>query len=354
AGGRRGGSSPSGGARRRREGSEAPASACRLGAGIGRLEGPAVPSTGEARRASPRFRPDSGLGRPATCAARCDLEGGLMGANAVLRVVQTWHQTIIDDKTFKGRHVVVGHGPRGHFLTPSLGLPALYALFSKAWRGWRVALGPGMAGEISVSGDVQPVADILSSDDGGKKKRKGSDWRAVPLTPGDWGLIRMGPDGEHGFFFQITPKENRIPAPQYPWHGDTLQSWGLSVVFHSALLALTLLFLTWPPPNGSTLGGYVIHLSQQPPKIQEKKEKKKEPSAGVEDGADKAKPTATADKEGKQGGKGEKQRAASPKADPKQAMVDKVKKVGVLAHANVLNDIAGGSPPTLNLPINRL
>jgi len=167
-------------------------------------------------------------------------------------------------------------------------------------------------------------------------------------------VIRLGPDGEHSFFFQLVPKEPRIPTPPTPFHGDTVQSWGLSLVFHGALYALTFLFLTWPPPGGSILGGYVIHLSQQPPKVPEKKEKKKEPSAGIETGEDKAKPTATADKEGKQGGKGEKQRAASPKADPKAAMREKVSKVGVLAHANELSDIAGGSPPTLNLPINRL
>ncbi|HKA88458.1 MAG TPA: AgmX/PglI C-terminal domain-containing protein [Haliangiales bacterium] len=274
----------------------------------------------------------------------------------VLRVVQSWHQTVMDDRTFHRRHVVVGHGPRGHFFTPDLGLPPLYALFSRGWKGWRVALGPGMKGEVNVAGETQPIEDILAVDEGVKKRRRRTEWRAVALSPGDWGVVKLGADAEHSFFFQVGPVERKIPTPPTPFHGDTIQSWGLSIVFHAAAFALTFLFLTWPPPGGSVLGGYVIHLSQQPPKAPEKdkKEKVKEPSAGIENGEDKAKPTATADKEGKQGGKGEKQRAASPKADPKAAMREKVSKVGVLAHANVLSDIAGGAPPTLNLPINRL
>src|SRR5215470_5561060 len=103
----------------------------------------------------------------------------------VLRVVQSWHQTVMDDRTFNKRHVVVGHGPRGHFFTPDLGLPKLYALFSRGWKGWRVALGPGMKGEVNVSGETQAIEDVLAADAAAAKKKKRTDWRAVALSPGD-------------------------------------------------------------------------------------------------------------------------------------------------------------------------
>jgi hypothetical protein len=126
-----------------------------------------------------------------------------------------------------------------------------------------------------------------------------------------------------------------------------------SLAVAALLVAVIFMFSSWPPPGGSTLGGYVIHLSEQLPKIPPPQEKKK--PQGNPEGAAKEKPAATADKEGKSGGEGKKPRAtkSSPKPNPnaRDELVKKVESQGVLKHAASLAKVAGPSQEDARLAL---
>src|SRR5262249_56408380 len=82
--------------------------------------------------------------------------------NIILRVVEMWHNTVLDERCFQKGGVVVGYGPRADFPTAgNLGLPPLFKLFRKKWKGWTVTLAPGMTGDLCVGGETPPVPNIL-------------------------------------------------------------------------------------------------------------------------------------------------------------------------------------------------
>src|SRR5215468_10845250 len=111
--------------------------------------------------------------------------------NIILRVVEMWHQTVLDERCFQKGGVVVGYGPRADFPTAgNLGLPPLFTLFRRGWKGWRAILAPGMAGEVSVGGETRPIEEILGAPDLKARRRK-ADWRAVALSAGDWGVVKL-------------------------------------------------------------------------------------------------------------------------------------------------------------------
>jgi outer membrane biosynthesis protein TonB len=256
-----------------------------------------------------------------------------------------WDDTVLDERVFPRGGVLIGSAPGSDFATAELGLPPLFKLFRRRWRGWSIVLAPGMSGELCVDGETRLVEDVLAAAEPGKKRS--SDWRAVALAPRDWGVVRVR---DHGFFFQIAAPEQRLvskpPRPLIYGRPSSLYSFAL----HAVLVGVTFLFNTWPPPSGSTLGGYVIHLSQQAPKIVEPKVRK---PAGNAEGEKKAKPAATAGKEGKAGGEGKKPRATqtTPKPDPRQAIVKKVETTGVLKFQGSLAAIAGPSQEDARLQL---
>ena len=266
-------------------------------------------------------------------------------AKIVLRVVQMWDDTVLDERIFGRGGVLIGSGRGSDFGTAELGLPPLFRLFRKRWRGWSVVLAPGMSGELCVDGETRLVEDVLAAAETGK--RRSSDWRAVALSPRDWGVVRMK---DHGFFFQIAPPEERLAhdPPRRLIYGRHSSLYAFTL--HVVLVGVAFLFNTWPPPSGSTLGGYVIHLSQQAPQVVEPKEKK---PAGNAEGEKKAKPAATADKEGKAGGEGKKPRATqtTPKPDPRAEIVKKVETKGVLKFQGSLAQIAGPSQEDARLQL---
>lgn len=270
--------------------------------------------------------------------------------NIVLRVVGMWHQTVLDERCYSKGGVVVGYGPRADFPTAgNLGLPPLFKLFRKGWKGWTVTLAPGMTGDLCVGGETRPIADILSAGDVKLKKRKG-DWRAALLSAGDWGIVRLR---EHAFFFQLTPREAEVPTGASAATGYIGQSNAYSFTLHAVIVASTYLFATWPPPTASPLGGYVIQISQAtphpPPPPPEKK-----PLGNLE-GEKKEKPAATADKEGKAGGEGKKPRAtqSSPKPNPnaKDELIKKVNETGALKFRSDFAKIAGPSQEDARLQL---
>jgi hypothetical protein len=270
--------------------------------------------------------------------------------SVVLRVVELWHDSILDERCYRKGAVVVGAGARADFITAGdLGLPPLFTLFKKGWKGWRATLAPGMTGELTVGGATRGVADVLHTE-APRKKKKGGEWRAVPLAAGDWGVVRLA---DHAFFFQITPPEAPIRAPVGAAPGTVRASSIYSFVLHALVVASTFLFATWPPPGATSLGGYVIQISQTtrrlPPPPPEKK------PAGNAEGEKKDKPAATADKEGKAGGEGKKPRAtqSSPKPNPnaRDELVKKVQDAGVLKYRAEFARIAGPSQEDARLAL---
>jgi TonB family protein len=262
-------------------------------------------------------------------------------ARVVLRVVQLWDDTVLDERVYRRGSVLVGPGAHGDFSTPDyadVGLPPLFRLFRRSWGRWRAVLAPGMSGEVTVGGERRAVGDLLDAP--APKRRRHAAWRALTLGPGDWGVVRLG---AVAFFFQLAAPEPLVTGAARTRFLYWRPSQAYSFALHGLLLALTVLFNTWPPPGGSTLGGYVIHLSTQVPKPPVEKKK----AAGAADGAPKEKPAATQGKEGKSGGEGKKPRASqsSPRPNPsaRDEIVKRVEDKGVLKYQGSLSKIAGPS-----------
>jgi hypothetical protein len=264
-----------------------------------------------------------------------------------------WDDTVLDERIYPRGGVVVGAGARSDFATPdcsNLGLPPLFKLFRRSLSGWRLVLAPGMSGSLTLGREERSVDQILEAPEPKRRFGRGTGWRAVAIGPGDWGVVGVG---NVSFVFSLTAPEGGLGgAPRTPLI-YTRPSQLYSFTLHALLVGLTFLFSTWPPPGGSSLGGYVIHLSTHapPPPVEKTK------AAGTTEGAPKEKPAATAGKEGKSGGEGKKPRASqsSPKPNPsaRDEIVKRVETQGVLKFQGSLSKIAGPSQEDARLASGR-
>lgn len=136
-------------------------------------------------------------------------EASVAGA-AALRVSLIWHDEVMGDVVLgKPGKITLGHGRRSTFVVPELGLPAEFAIVRPGNRGYLLTLGARMRGTICLDGQERDVAEFVRRRDDGDED---GEFRATPVSGGDWGVIHLDEDGACKLFFQFVPVEE---PPQF-------------------------------------------------------------------------------------------------------------------------------------------
>jgi hypothetical protein len=268
-----------------------------------------------------------------------------------LRVSQVWDGEMQAEKVFTlPESVVLGRSKEVTFVVADLGLPADFHLFRTTPRGYLLTLGQGMGGEVCLGGQSRAVSEIVAGGGGadGPAGSAGS-FRAVPVQPGDWGVIHLDGVGEHVIFFQFVPPDPSIAGRNR--RGDELL---LPAFVFAAAIGLIFVSLQWlslfdddPGSLFSQNDGLTNILVTRPPPALPEPKAEPTPQAGVDDGDEKARPASAEGAEGKSGGEGDKPRERTP--DPGDtAPVDdtraKVRQTGVLVHSAKLRQVGAAMP----------
>jgi TonB family protein len=301
--------------------------------------------------------------------------------DAILRVAQIWRGEVMAERLIPERRSVVLGGQKGcDFTIPDLPeLPRRYTMFRRGKTGYVLTLGDRMTGKLSLGGVTKGVVEFLREGGEAVDRPDGAagSFRALPLGPGDWGIVHIDGDADHTIFFQFTSPEPALRAPFPAWlpflavgvpivglvwlalivtrpreREDQVRSaTAFSVVVHLLLLAMTLVLRENPPhfgfnPSKQALTGYLVQRPvEEPPPPPPAKEA---PQAGMEDGEKDAPPASSSGEAGKSGGEGDKPRARAPKelvGDPapssRDAIVRAVQNKGILKERDKLAAVAG-------------
>lgn len=269
-----------------------------------------------------------------------------------LRVTQVWRGEIMEERIFAAPTTVRFGPAKGcEFVIPDLGLPPSFAMFRPSAKGYVLTLGQGMSGRLHLGGQEQAVEEFVAG--GGPVDRaEGSagSFRAVPVGPGDWGIVKLDGEGHHTVVFQFTAPEEKLPANHFQ-DGELLRpSFAFSLFLHGVLLALVWVFLDYRPNRMVVTGiheamtGYLVRRPE--PIVPPPEEKGAEKKAGTEDGDPEAPAASTAGDPGKAGGEGDKPRARDPEPGPaapssRDAIVRAVRNQGILKHRDKLAAVTG-------------
>jgi TonB family protein len=294
--------------------------------------------------------------------------------DAILRVAQIWRGEVMAEQLIaEGSSVVLGGQKGCDFTIPELPeLPRRYVMFRRGKRGYVLTLGDRMTGKLSLEGTTKGVVEFLREGGEAVDRPDGAagSFRALPVAPGDWGIVHIDGDADHTIFFQFTSREPPLRAPfnskllAIPFLGlllymlrpsdreDQVRSAAaFSFVVHLILLLMTLVLRENPPhfgfnPSKDALTGYLVQRPAEPepppPPV------KDQPKAGMEDGDKDAPPASSSGEAGKSGGEGDKPRARAPKefvGDPapssRDAIVRAVQNKGILKERDKLAAVAG-------------
>lgn len=242
---------------------------------------------------------------------------------ARLLVSQVWSGEVMDDMLVPaGETVTLGQDPGCTFTTPRLPMPPSFAILRPGSRGYVLTLGTSMTGQLKIGGEEMSVSDFVRRGHGGAEGIEG-DFRATPVSEGDWGVIHLDGKGEHTFFFKFVREEPPLPPPLWVI-GMLAPALAFAILFHGIFVTASFLLKddghSFLYPGGREL--MTAYLVERPPEPEPEEEK--DPNQGKKAGAEDLKeevkkPAATKGKKGKAGGKGEK-RAAAP--DPQEGVPD--------------------------------
>jgi hypothetical protein len=107
-----------------------------------------------------------------------------------LRVALLFNGTVLDERMLASpseRRLTVGESRRADFVVPAPDVPGRAALFERAEFGYALNVLKGMSGAII----RRDRLDRIGASDGGARY----------VTPGDWGVLHLGPVD---FFFQFV------------------------------------------------------------------------------------------------------------------------------------------------------
>jgi hypothetical protein len=289
-----------------------------------------------------------------------------------LRTALIWHDEVMDDRVLdRPRPVTIGRNGRTTFVVPDIGLPPRFAIVRPGNRGYLLTLGEHMRGTICVDGQEKDVADLVRHEAGS------GGFCATKISGRDWGVIDLDASGDYKVFFQFVPVDDPPQFLTRPvliagglgyllssvaltllWYlkgveldesvfrgaglstlamiiggvgwamvhqdGESQASLAFSVVLHGALLFMTYQLydgenpFVWPGPRSLT-GNYLVTRldKEEPPEpkpVPTVTGKTVQPQAAAAATKDPPKKTATKGDEGRQGGKGDTERARDPNA----------------------------------------
>lgn len=263
-------------------------------------------------------------------------------ASSRLRVAQIWRGEIMDEKIFTEPAEVTLGGHKGvTFVTPEVGLPPTFKFLRPTNAGYVLTLGASMGGKLHLGGRPQDVRDFIA-EGGGRADGTAGSFRAVPVQPGDWGVIHVDGVGDHAFFFQFVPQEAPLPRSTLTDTELLIPALLFAFVLHAILLSLTWVFQDDDKAHfafaaGDAVLGIMVNRpppSPEVPEVPEELLRKEEPKAGLADG-DVAAPAASASGDaGKAGGEGDRPRRRVP--NPGDPPARRAPNVGLIQHGDRL------------------
>jgi hypothetical protein len=244
-------------------------------------------------------------------------EPQLNRARSNLRVSYVWRDEVMADVVArKPRKITLGTRAGATFVTPDLGLPDRFPVIRHSSRGYLLTLGAGMAGRICVGGEVLDVGEFLAHGNGDRAAGAQGAFRATRVAPGDWGVIHLDGRGQHSLFFQFVAPDPALPRAT--WRDSDLLPAAIffAIIVHAVFVLIAVKFrddrhsMTFPGKR-ELMAEYLLTRPQPPPEPAPE-----QPRAGEKKAEEEKKPpAATAGKEGKAGGKGDKPRSRAPDPD---------------------------------------
>jgi outer membrane biosynthesis protein TonB len=235
---------------------------------------------------------------------------------------------------------VVAHRPRkitlstragATFVTPDFGLPDRFAVIRHSARGYLLTLGAGMAGRLCVGGEELDVAEFIQHGNGDRAAGAQGAFRATRVAPGDWGVIHLDGGGQHSLFFQFVAPDPALPRAT--WRDSDLLPAAIffAIIVHAVFVLIAVKFkgerhsMTFPGKR-ELMAEYLLTRPQPPPEPAPE-----QPRAGEKNAEEEKPPSATAGKEGKAGGEGERPRSRAPDPDRGGADLPPSVQVGLLS-----------------------
>ncbi len=280
----------------------------------------------------------------------------------VLRVSHIWRDEVMSDHLLReARPVTLGQTAAAMITIPDLGLPDGFEIFRPGSRGYVLNLGTSMSGEIELAKKKQRVDTYVGESASGQE----AGFRGAAVSPGDFGLIHLDPEGEHSLFFQF--EKAGPPLPRSPFLRDTellLPSIAFAVVLVGFFLTYALAVYNYDGPSflwpdrKELVANYI--LNRPAPLMVIEEEPKPKQKAGTTDGEKAVKPASTQGAEAKSGGKGDKERKRTltpDKGEPDEPIPERIQ-TGLLNKKSreAMNKIAnrGGFDKKLGNLMSRL
>ncbi len=263
-----------------------------------------------------------------------------------LRVSQVWRGEVMDEKIFIIPQNVSLSAQKGTtFVAADIGLPPSFQLFRHGERGYVLTLFAGMGGEIHLDGHSHTVAEVVASGSG----NAAGAFRAVPVAPGDWGVLHLDHAGDHVMFFQFVAAEAPLPRSRVLDDELLLPAYIFSMALHMLFLTSNWYFAGNPPgqlafQQTDALAGILVRRPEEPPKPEKLQA---QPQAGIETAEEKAPPASAEGSEGKSGGQGKKPRERDEDPGdtaPVSEVHAKVRQRGLLVHSDKLAAIGSAMP----------
>jgi hypothetical protein len=230
------------------------------------------------------------------------------------------------------RTITLGNQAGVTFVIPDLGLPARFPVIRHGRRGYMLTLGAGMGGRLYLGGEELEVREFLQRGGGERAAGAQGSFRATQVAPGDWGVIHLDRREHHSLFFQFVKRDPPLPRSTWRESNLILPALCFAIILHSVFVGIAFKFRSDHhsmvyPPRREIMAQYLITRPQPPPPPAPA------PRQGEKNAEEKKPPAATAAKEGKAGGKGDKPRQRAP--DPDKGSPDEIPaavQVGLLSN----------------------
>jgi hypothetical protein len=262
-----------------------------------------------------------------------------MTARPRLQLTYLWHQQALGYRLLvPGAPATIGAAKGTTFVTPRLqGFPRRFRLLTPVKDGYRLRLGPGMSGQLSLRGERRSVGDVLAQPAARRFLRDPGMFREIELYPGDTALVNLDPDGALRLQISFTDAPEVVGRP--PGGRETLLfKTGFGTAVGTMVLLAAIMIIGGQIKEDMNISperyAKVVAPVAEAPKVQEAREKQKKAVAERErkrKEKEDAESKKIREKEGRIGRNDAKQKETIIPKGRQDILREKVAKTGLLA-----------------------